>query len=171
MNYKKIQHQSEYVRNIFREIEPIKWEAKHYGIELIIQTGHLADIILRQSHKLNKYSELENTNIISDEISDILLNLYSISIEKNIDINSYISDYSLSNSVDPLRHTALLSGYISEITLYLFEEDDSTRALDDMLEKCFKLTIDLIEHFDVNIETAFSKMVNESEVFVKKNKI
>lgn len=171
MNIKKIEEQSRIIKLAFQEIERKPWRAKEFGIELIVQVGHLADIMSRQSHKLNKYSDSENKKILGDELADILLNLFSICIESNITPTESLKTYRQQQVTDGYQHLVLILKHISEINTLLRRraENDSRNELQDELLKSFELTIDLIYFYEIDINAVYNVMMNESLLFVKKH--
>lgn len=171
MNLDNIQNQSDEVRTMFREIERQPWGSHQYAIELIVQTGHLADIILRQSHKLNNLSIEDNIRIVGDELADIILNLYSICLEEDIEVNFDLMTFKPDNITDVLEAFVLLSKSINILASYIFESRDyETDVIQKLLIRSFQLTLNLINYFKIDMNKAFENMVEESKIFVSKHK-
>ncbi len=171
MNLDNIQHQSDEVRNLFREIETQPWGSRHYAVELIVQTGHLGDILLRQSHKMNRLSAEDNIKIKGDELADIMLNLYSICLEEKIEVNSELTTYKQNGITDVLELFVILSKSINTLTTFIFENENyKVDGIRDLLIRSFQLTIDLIGYLKIDIDIVFGVMVEESRIFVNKHK-
>lgn len=171
MNLDNIQNQSDEVRNLFREIETQPWGSRHYAVELIVQTGHLADILLRQSHKLNRLSEEDNIKIIGDELADIMLNLYAICLEERIEVNSELMTYKSNNITDVLELFVILSKSINTLATFIFENENyKVDGIRDLLVRSFQLTIDLINYYRIDMDIVFGGMVDESRIFVNRHK-
>lgn len=187
-----IWERAQYTRNLFRSVERIQWGAEQYALELMVQVGHLSDLVLRQEHKLNKRTEEENADALADEISDVVLNIFSIADEFSISLPNLIRDemgLKRTEIVDSARlaegkqieseeqinqamlelskQSALLASMVTEIV----EDKTKKEDLKKVLLEAFDAAMVVLDFYKVNLHKAFDKMILESEAFVEKNKL
>ncbi len=189
-----IWERAQYTRNLFRSVERVEWGAEQYALELMVQVGHLSDLVLRQEHKLNRRTEEENADAIADEISDVVLNIFSIADAFTIsvptlvreklgiywsdivDSRKLIEDLESSHPTSDQIGLAMLelskqSALLASMVISVGKEDigqkELSQALLDSLRACFSV----LNFYNVNLHKAFDKMILESEAFVEKNKL
>ena len=188
-----IWERARYTRNLFRSVERIEWGAEQYALELMVQVGHLSDLVLRQEHKLNKRTEEENADALADEISDVILNIFSIADEFSISLPNLLRDemgLKRTEIVDNARlverreiveseeqigqamlelskQSALLASMVTEVV----EDKTKKEDLKKVLLEAFDAAMAVLNFYKVNLHKAFDKMILESEAFVDKNKL
>lgn len=189
-----IWERAQYTRTLFRSVEKIEWEAEQYALELMVQVGHLSDLVLRQEHKLNRRSVEENADAIADEISDVVLNIFSIAdvfsisvpalvreklglrwneiIDSKKLIKSSESTYLTNNQIslamlELSKQSALLASMVTTVGKDVTGQKKLSVALLDSLQACLVV----LDFYKVNLHRAFDKMILESEAFVEKNKL
>lgn len=187
-----IWERAQYTRNLFRSVERIQWGAEQYALELMVQVGHLSDLVLRQEHKLNKRTEEENADALADEISDVILNIFSIADEFSLSLPNLLRDEmglkrtEIVNSallvegkqieseeqighamLELSKQSALLASMVTEVV----EDKVKKEELKKVLLDAFNAAMAVLDFYKVNLHKAFDKMILESEVFVDKNKL
>lgn len=187
-----IWERAQYTRNLFRSVERIQWGAEQYALELMVQVGHLSDLVLRQEHKLNKRTEEENADALADEISDVILNIFSIADEFSLSLPNLLRDemgLNRTEIVDSARlaenkqieseeqvsqamlelskQSALLASMVTEVV----EDKMKKEYLKKVLLESFDAAMTVLDFYKVNLHKAFDKMILESEAFVDKNKL
>ncbi|KKQ30762.1 MAG: hypothetical protein US46_C0007G0030, partial [Candidatus Shapirobacteria bacterium GW2011_GWF2_37_20] len=191
---KEIFNQTLFVKEKFKKIETKEWSTKEFGTELMVQTGHLSDILLRQGFKHNPYNIDENNKHLGDEMSDILLNTFSIIDTTGISpesltrsIQNEISSGTLVESLDwkqvgdfgieqsrqespekPIDQS-LFEKIIKHSSEMFFLTRNEELVLEDILNTATKLTINtfaLGKYMELNLPGYFDKMTVESEAFV-----
>ncbi len=185
-----IWERSQYTRNLFRSVERIQWGAEQYALELMVQVGHLSDLVLRQEHKLNSKTEGENADALADELSDVILNIFSIADTFSISVPALLREKSglrwneavdskqllsgqensqnASNSMLELsKQSALLASMVTEMDNSEIDTEELKKSVIRTFEACFSL----LNFYNVNLHQAFDKMILESEAFVEKNKL
>ncbi len=187
-----IWERAQYTRNLFRSVERIQWGAEQYALELMVQVGHLSDLVLRQEHKLNKRSEEENADALADEISDVILNIFSIADEFSLSLPNLLrdemglkrteivdsaqlvegkrieSEEQISQAMLELsKQSALLASMVTEVV----EDKAKKEDLKKVLLEAFDAAMAVLDFYKVNLHKAFDKMILESEAFVEKNKL
>ena len=185
---------AQYTRKLFRSVERVEWGAEQYALELMVQVGHLSDLVLRQEHKLNRRTEEENADALADEISDVVLNIFSIADAFSVSVpalvreklglrfNEIVNNKKLFEgleSSDPTetqinsamlelsKQSALLASMVTAVEKEDVGQGELGQALLDSLKACFTV----LNFYKVNLHKAFDKMILESEAFVEKNKL
>ncbi len=173
-------NQSLEIKKEFQKIETGKWGPKEFGTELIVQTGHLADMILRQSVKDNPYSIEENNKHLGDEISDVLLNTFSIidacglsdinlmeGIKKNIDSENSIED----SKKTSIPTSIFLFQNIVKSTYLMFSLTNSpelnTEKILDTAARIVTSSLALGSYMELDLVDYFNKMALESKTFIE----
>jgi DNA repair photolyase len=160
------------IKDKFRKIEKQTWTNSEFIKELIVQLGHLFDITLRQTHKLNHLTEEQNAVTIADEICDIMLNVVSLLYELGkIDIlvqvgtiNSLVSSNHQNLDID-----SCLYGILKNIHLISESIDSTAETIVTPAKETLSYCIYLSYLFNVDIESAYIKMREDSFVFINKH--
>jgi hypothetical protein len=191
---KEIFNQTIFVKEKFKKIETKEWSIKEFGTELMVQAGHLSDILLRQGFKYNSYSIDENNKHLGDEMSDVLLNTFSIidtasigseSLIKNIQnkigsnvlvesldwqqIGEFGIEQSRQESPEKPIDQSLFEKIIKHSSEMFFLTRNKEFVLEDILNTATELTINtfaLGKYMELNLPNYFEKMIAESEIFV-----
>lgn len=183
------------IKEEFQKIETGPWGPKEFGTELVVQTGHLADMILRQSVKYNSYSIEENNKHLGDEISDILLNTFSIidtcglsdadlieKTQKIISHENYTESWEKTGDLgrvtfqkDPnVSSTSLFENIVSEVNQMFFLTRDQELNKEEILNVAAKITLNslsLASYMELDLWDYFNRMTLESKIFIEqKNK-
>ncbi|MBP9842883.1 MAG: hypothetical protein KBC62_02655 [Candidatus Pacebacteria bacterium] len=189
-----IWERAQYTRKLFRSVERVEWEAEQYALELMVQVGHLSDMVLRQEHKLNRKTEEENAEAIADEISDVVLNIFSIADTFSVSVpllvreklglrwNEIVDSGKLIDRLESINPTneqissamlelskqsALLASMVTSVDKGEVKKEELGQAVLNALRACFSV----LNFYKVNLHQAFDKMILESEAFVEKNKL
>ncbi len=189
-----IWERAQYTRKLFRSVERVEWGADQYALELMVQVGHLSDLVLRQEHKLNRRTEEENADALADEISDVVLNIFSIADSFSLSVPALLrekkglrrneivdsrqllhqseTDQSSANEIsyamlELSKRSAILAGMVTEIEKGEKEPQSLRQPILDAFEACYSI----INFYNINLHKAFDKMIFESEAFVEKNKL
>lgn len=188
--------QTNYIKEEFKKVETGTWTPKEFGTELIVQSGHLADIILRQSVKYNSFSINENNKHLGDEMSDVLLNTFSIiltsglssdDLEKNILKTVGLGKAAKIENWKQIGkfgvESCLRDHGNSQVELNLFKNivKDSTELFsltreeqinkENVLKTAARLTINTFAlgyFMELDLPDFFNKMIEESKIFVDK---
>lgn len=154
-----------------------------YAMELMVQIGHLGDILLRQDYKMNRNATEANRIIIGDEIVDVILNTFSIADEQGFMLPSNLSttdedttwveviEGSLITYPDPVDPIALYStlAMTGAIVLQSIVNNTADENVSESLLSITQLSARLAGLYGIDIDAAFTFMQNESELFVKKH--
>ena len=160
----------------------------------MVQVGHLSDLVLRQEYKLNRRTEEENADAIADEISDVVLNIFSIADVFSVSVPALVreklglrfneivnseklfedlesgdqNDTQINSAILELsKQSALLASMVTAVEKEDVGQMELNQALLDSLKACFTV----LTFYKVNLHKAFDKMILESETFVEKNKL
>lgn len=185
-----IWERAQYTRELFRSVETAEWGAEQYALELMVQIGHLSDIILRQDYKLNNRTKEENASVIADELSDVILNIFSIADTFSISVPMLLREKSglrrdeivesrkllegVENEKSVLRsmlEVSKQSALLAEMVTGVEKGEISKEELKDSLLGAFQSCFSLLNYYNVNLHKSFDKMVLASETFVEKNKL
>lgn len=174
------------IKESFRPIEQKKWEAREYAVELMVQIGHLGDILLRQDYKMNLNTNETNTKIIGDEIVDVILNTFSIADEQKLPLPNKLStldegdtlwtsiiEHSREIYPDPINPITLyseLSTKGASILQNIIKNVQNERLTEDLVATT-KLSARLADIYGVDIDDTFTIMQNESKLFIKRHTI
>lgn len=171
------------VRELFRPIEQKRWGSREYAVELMVQVGHLGDILLRQDYKMNRNTDEVNRKIIGDEIVDIVLNTFSIADEQEFSLTSRLTTTGEDSEwtqiiedslviypdpIDPITLYSELSMKGSAVLQSLASNAQGKSLFEDLLS-ITQLAARLAGIYGVDIDAAFSLMQGESELFVKRH--
>jgi DNA repair photolyase len=185
-----IWERAQYTRKLFRSVETAEWGAEQYALELMVQIGHLSDIILRQDYKLNNRTKEENASVIADELSDVILNIFSIADTFSISVPMLLREKSglrrdeivdsrkllegveneksvLRSMLEVSKQSALLAEMVTGVEKGEISKEELKGSLLGAFQSCFSL----LNFYNVNLHKSFDKMVLESETFVEKNKL
>lgn len=183
-----------YIKEEFKKVETGEWTPKEFGAELIVQSGHLADIVLRQSVKFNAYNIDENNKHLGDEMSDILLNTFSIittsglssedlmsNIEETMDLGKEMKienweqigkfgvELCLENHGDKHPELRLFENIVKDSTDMFSLTRNVTPNSEDILKTAARLTLNTFAlgyFMELDLPSYFNKMIEESKVFV-----
>jgi len=192
---KELFGKTNYIKEEFKKVETGEWTPKEFGVELIVQSGHLADIVLRQSVKFNAFNIDENNKHLGDEMSDILLNTFSIittsglssedlmrNIEKimNFGGNNKIENWEqigkfgvelcLENHGGKHPELRLFENIVKDSTEMFFLTRNGTPNREDILKTAARLTLNTFAlgyFMELDLPNYFNKMIEESKVFVE----
>ena len=160
----------------FKITENKNWDAITVLAELNVQLGHFSYLI--SSHK--EYGEKgRKINNLGDEISDIVLQLFSLCWKLDLDIQNYDYNYNyikFENVAEALLSFNVLFGEVAEKVLEKYEyrhykirygfakEDDFLYFnLARLLEIIFSVAFDL----NLNLDVEFNKMICDANNFLK----
>lgn len=191
---KEIFNQSLFVKEKFKKIETKEWSTKEFGTELMVQVGHLSDILLRQGFKHNPYNIDENNKHLGDEMSDILLNTFSIidttgigfeplmkNIQKEIGLDTpvesfdwkQVGKFGIEQSQNESSEKPIDQSLFEKIVKYssemFFQTRNEKNVLENILNTATRLTINTLalgKYMELNLPGYFEKMTAESETFV-----
>lgn len=167
----RIEAQSRQIRSLFRSIERIEWSTFDYAMELCVQLGHFADILLRQHCKLNAYSQAQNNKILADELCDILLNLFSILDAQGISISNTLPKASIAvpctHQQRSLLYTELFTTCASILRATVQGEPSFSHV--SLFHKALQICEVFAKSFSLDIEAAFSVMHQECIAYVTKH--
>jgi DNA repair photolyase len=161
------------IKSIFKSIEKQPWTKKEFSKELLVQLGHLTDILLKQTHKYNNLSLSENKIKIGDEISDVLLNTISI-LEEGGNLRSFLGDKDQKtiNSLILEKHKNLdlesCYNLLTNTCFNIFSKvnlEKNNSIFQDLLE-CLSLCILLSYYTQSDIEKSYLEMYQDSRKFV-----
>lgn len=183
MSVESTWQKAQQVRELFRPIERKRWGSREYAVELMVQIGHLGDILLRQDYKMNLNTDEVNRKIIGDEIVDVILNTFSIADEQGIALPGMFSvsggetswiniiESSLVVYPDPIDPIALYSELGMTGTTVIKNIVDNSRGKDIVggLLTITRLIARFAGIYGIDIDAAFALMQWESEVFVEKH--
>lgn len=170
------------VRELFRPIEQKRWGSREYAVELMVQVGHLGDILLLQDYKMNRNTDEANRKIIGDEIVDIILNTFSIADAEGISLPSMLSIKAENSPWIEIIEDSLViyPDPIDPITLYselsmkgaaVLRSLVSSALGENLTESLLTITRLLARFagiYGIDIDTAFTLMYGESQLFVKR---
>lgn len=191
---KEIFNQSLFVKEKFKKIETKEWSTKEFGTELMVQVGHLSDILLRQGFKHNPYNIDENNKHLGDEMSDILLNTFSIidttgigfeplmkNIQKEIGLDTpvesfdwkQVGEFGIEQSQNESSEKPIDQSLFEKIVKYssemFFQTRNEKNVLENILNTATRLTINTLalgKYMELDLPGYFEKMTAESETFV-----
>lgn len=183
MSVESTWQKTQQIRELFRPIEKNRWGLKEYSVELLVQIGHLGDILLRQEYKMNNMTDEENQRRIGDEIADVILNTFSIAKEYGLEITSLISGGNRDNLWEEVIENSLLiyPNPVDSIELFsdlsvrgahLLQNIVNSSNLESLiidLSIITNISARLAGIYGVDIDTVFSIIQEESELYVNKH--
>jgi len=173
---------SQQVRELFRPIEQKRWGSREYAVELMVQVGHLGDILLRQDYKMNRNINEANRKFIGDEIVDVILNTFSIADEQGFSVPRRLSTTGEDTSwaliiedslavypdpIDPINLYSELSIKGAIVLQNLANNVQGESLVEDLLS-ITRLSARLAGIYGIDIDEAFTLMHGESKLFVKR---
>lgn len=151
-----------------------KWEVKDYLNELYVQIGHVFNVLYNDEH-VNE--ENRNINNLGDELSDVLLQLISLSTLLNIDM------YEIKNikkyEYHDISALPILLGQLSEAIMETgecrFKKNrtsfyTSYDFVKDRLLKLFMITFQIAKQYKLNMTKEFADMLEDANDFLKRFK-
>lgn len=180
MSLENTWQKAQQVRELFRPIEQKRWGSREYAVELMVQIGHLGDILLRQDYKMNLNTEEANRRIIGDEIVDTILNTFSIADEEGVSLPHRLSttgEYNLwslmiedsltvyPDPIDPITLYSELSLKGAAALQNVVCNVHGESLIEDLLS-ITRLSARLAGLYGIDIDAAFTLMQGESELFV-----
>ncbi len=162
----------------FKITEKKEWNSLTVLNELQVQIGHVAYIISPNK----SYGEKgRNISEIGDEISDVILQLFSYATKIKIDIrkiqfNEEINNDTINNNIITLL---TIIGQLNEITLekekyrhykirYGFPKVE--QYITSLLKYFFQIIFSIIEQLNINIDKEYKKMLNDANRFLDRYK-
>lgn len=160
----------------FKITEKKEWNSLIVLNELQVQVGHVAHVI-----STNKsYGEKErNISDIGDEISDVILQLFSYSTKVKIDIRKIHFGEELNNNTidNNMMNLLTIIGQLSEVTLekekyrhykirYGFPKVE--QYIISLFEHFFKIIFSIIKQLDINLDKEYEKMLKAANNFLDK---
>jgi hypothetical protein len=159
---------TKYIKEEFKKIEAQEWTAKEFGTELVVQVGHLADIMLRQSAKYNNYTIDENNKHLGDELSDVLLNTFSVVETSGLsskDLINNIQEKTIMAGPQPQLFEEVVRGAYEMFSLTRGEELDKGKIL-DVASSLTVNSLALGSYMELDLPRYFGKMIEESKIFI-----
>lgn len=192
---KEVFNHTNFLKKEFQKIETKTWTTKDFGKELIVQVGHLGDMLLKQEVKYNPYTLEDNNKRLGDELADIVLNTFSIFKEEDIPEASFLNtigditnhqfikenlEWEEIGKVGLQTHLTTLND-INQISDTLFQKIAQysydlyfiTQSRDinkqQIVDTAAQLTLNSLAlgyYMELDLSNYFSQMVNESQDFI-----
>ncbi len=165
------------LKKSFKITEKKSWNAMTFISEINVQLGHLSYLISKNKEYGEKERQINN---ISDEISDILLQLVNICQILHLDIKSYNYQYeykNFDNLDDAILAFNIVFGQVSEVIMekkkyrhykirYGYNTQDE--FLLDNISKLFEIIFSIILKLDIDILCEYGKMENNAMAFLER---
>ena len=174
--YEKYKSECMALKKAFWTFEDNKWSAQTYCLELSIQLNHFIFVTLGDGDVKEMLKEnFRNLNDIVDEICDVLYQVINVMSENDICFERDL-ECSRELMMDSQRKNIcnILCGQIGDAVLRKEHLKHSVMPVDKenelILKNCFyimNIMFCYIEEFNININEAFSKMLEEARGYIE----
>lgn len=163
-----------YLNELFKQLDNKEWQSLTVLLELNIQIGHIYNVL---NHDDEIIEEKRYINNMGDELSDVLLQLCTLSELENINLNN-ITEY-IDYQYDRLDGLSIIFGQLTEGLLekygYRFTKErygfsSIEEFIKDRIIKMFLIILNIANYYKLNMIEEFDKMFEDASAFIKRKK-